>query len=321
MTRRGLGRGLSSLIPETMAAPSSSTDPAPRDAPGDGLPPSTLYPASSSLYQTAPTGLRILAVDAIGPNPRQPRQVIAPEALAELAASIKEHGLIQPIVVTSAQPHDPTPYFIIAGERRWRAARLAGLAEVPAVVKEASPQSMLEIALVENVQRADLNALEEATAYDTLMSEFGMTQEQVAERVGKSRVAVANTVRLLRLPDPVKNAHNEGQIHEGHARALLGLSHDREMVEAARLVISRGLSVRQTEELIRRLNSPAPPAESDDDDLGASPESKAIEDRLRDHLGTKVNLFRSRKGGRIVIHFYSEEELSDLYDKLVDEPL
>lgn len=320
MTRRGLGRGLSSLIPETMASPSSSTDPAPRDASGDGSPPSSLYQTPPTLYP-ASTGLRILAVEAIGPNPRQPRQVIAPDALAELAASIKEHGLIQPIVVTSAKPDDPTPYFIIAGERRWRAARLAGLSEVPAVVKEASPQSMLEIALVENVQRADLNALEEATAYDTLMSEFGMTQEQVAERVGKSRVAVANTVRLLRLPDPVKNALIEGQIHEGHARALLGLSQDREMVEAARLVISRGLSVRQTEELIRRLNSPAPPVESDDDDLGASPESRAIEDRLRDHLGTKVNLFRSRKGGRIVIHFYSEEELSDLYDKLVAEPL
>jgi ParB family chromosome partitioning protein len=143
----------------------------------------------------------------------------------------------------------------------------------------------------------------------------------VAERVGKSRVAVANTVRLLRLPDAVKNALIEGQIQEGHARALLGLSGEREMVEAAHLVINRGLSVRQTEELIRRLNSPAPPPASDDDDLGANPESKAIEDRLRDHLGTKVNLFRSRKGGRIVIHFYSEEELAGLYDKLVAEPL
>lgn len=310
MTRRGLGRGLSSLIPTTPA----STDPASIDPSGDGLP------------IPAPAGLRLLSVDAIGPNPRQPRQAIAPDALAELAASIKEHGLIQPIVVTSAQPNamypsPPTPYYIIAGERRWRAARLAGLAEVPAVVKEASPQGMLEMALVENIQRADLNALEEATAYDTLMSEFGMTQEQVAERVGKSRVAVANTVRLLRLPDPVKHALIEGQIHEGHARALLGLSETREMVEAAKLVISRGLSVRQTEELIRRLNSPAPPAESDDDDLGASPETRALEDRLRDRLGTKVNLFRTRKGGRIIIHFYSEEELSDLYDKLIAEPL
>ncbi len=301
-TRRGLGRGLSSLIP-TSSEPSSS------DAAGPGLP----TPAAG--------GLRILAIDAVGPNPRQPRQAIAPEALAELAASIKEHGLIQPIVVTSARPDDPTPYFIIAGERRWRAARLAGLAEVPAVVKEASPQSMLELALVENVQRADLNALEEAAAYDTLMSEFGLTQEMVAERVGKSRVAVANTVRLLRLPDPVKHALIEGQIQEGHARALLGLSGEREMVEAAQLVINRGLSVRQTEELIRRLNSPAPPPESDDDDLGASPETRAIEDRLRDHLGTKVNLFRTRKGGRIVIHFFSEEELAGLYDKLVAEPL
>ncbi len=295
MNRRGLGRGLSSLIPTTPAA--------------EGAAP-------------APAGLRLLPLDDIGPNPRQPRQAIAPEALAELAASIKEHGLLQPIIVTAALPTDPTPYFIIAGERRWRAARLAGLSDVPVVVKEASPQNMLELALVENIQRADLNPLEEAAAFDTLMAEFGLTQEQVAERVGKSRATVANIVRLLRLPDPVKHAVIEGHIHEGHARALLGLNDPKVMVAALDLVINRGLSVRQTEELIRRLNTPAPPRPVDDeDDLSASPETKALEGRLRDHLGTKVNLFRTRKGGRIVIHFYSEEELADLYDKLITEPL
>lgn len=297
MNRRGLGRGLSSLIPTTSVAEG------PAGAP-------------------TPAGLRLLPLDHIGPNPRQPRQAIAPEALAELAASIKEHGLLQPIIVTAALPSDPTPYLIIAGERRWRAARLAGLSDVPVVVKEASPQNMLELALVENIQRADLNPLEEAAAFDTLIAEFGLTQEQVAERVGKSRATVANIVRLLRLPDPVKNAVVEGHIHEGHARALLGLSDPKVMVEALDLIINRGLSVRQTEELIRRLNTPAPPRPADDeDDLSASPETKALEGRLRDHLGTKVNLFRTRKGGRIVIHFYSEEELADLYDKLIAEPL
>ncbi len=299
MTRRGLGRGLSSLIP---AAP----------------PPDTL---EEEQEQTSSPGMRLLPIDNVSPNPRQPRQAIVPEALAELAASIKEHGLIQPIIVTAASPEDPAPYIIIAGERRWRASRLAGLDEVPAVIKEASPQDMLELALVENIQRADLNPLEEANAYQTLIVEFGLTQEQVADRVGKSRTAVTNIVRLLKLPDSVKEVLMEGQIREGHARALLGLNDDQAMIEASKLVISRGLSVRQTEELVRRLNTPTPPEKIGEDDLSNTPESRALENRLRDFLGTKVNLFRTRKGGRIVIHFYSEEELSGLYDKLIDEPL
>ncbi len=298
MTRRGLGRGLSSLIPTT---------------PQEDL----------AEEQVASPGLRILPIDNVSPNPRQPRQAIAPEALADLAASIKEHGLIQPIIVTAAPPEDPVPYIIIAGERRWRASRLAGLEEVPAVIKEASPQDMLELALVENIQRADLNPLEEANAYQSLIVDFGLTQEQVADRVGKSRTTVTNIVRLLRLPDSVKNALIEGQIREGHARALLGLNDDQAMVEACKLVIGQGLSVRQTEELVRRLNTPTTPriVDVEDEDLSNTPESRALENRLRDFLGTKVNLFRTRKGGRIVIHFYSEEELGDLYDKLIDEPL
>ncbi len=297
MKRRGLGRGLTSLIPETSP-----------DITGPG-------PAPAG-------GLRMLPIDEVAPNPRQPRQAIAPEALAELAASIKEHGLIQPIIVTEGQIDDPTPYVIIAGERRWRASRLAGLEEIPVVIKEASPQDMLELALVENIQRSDLNPLEEAAAYQTLMDEFGLTQEQVAERVGKSRSAVTNVVRLLRLPAEVKNALLEEQIREGHARAILGLNDERTMVEATKLVINRGLSVRQTEELVRRLSNPPAPKEAGETDAApASPESKALEDRLRAYLGTKVNLFRSRKGGRIVIHFYSEEELADIYDKLIQESL
>ncbi len=296
MTRRGLGRGLSSLIPT---------------APPDDL----------VEKQVVSPGMRLLPIDNVSPNPRQPRQAIVPEALAELAASIKEHGLIQPIIVTAASPEDPSPYIIIAGERRWRASRLAGLDEVPVVIKEASPQDMLELALVENIQRADLNPLEEAGAYQTLIVEFGLTQEQVADRVGKSRTTVTNIVRLLRLPESVKDALMGGQIREGHARALLGLSDDQAMVEASKLVIGRGLSVRQTEELVRRLNTPTPPKSIDEDDLSNTPESRALENRLRDFLGTKVNLFRTRKGGRIVIHFFSEEELADLYDKLIDEPL
>ena len=293
--RRGLGRGLSSLIPTTPPVEPEATSSEP--------------------------GVHRLPLEDISPNPSQPRQSFAPEALAELAASIKEHGLIQPIIVTRSPLDAPTPYSIIAGERRWRAAKLAGLKDVPVIIKDATPQAMLELALVENVQRADLNPLEEAVAYETLIAEFGLTQAQVAEKVGKSRVAVANTIRLLQLPDFVKQAVLEGQIREGHARALLGLSDEQTMIEATKLVIDRGLSVRQTEELVRRLNAPAP-APKEEDDLSASPETKALEDRLRAHLGTKVNLYRTRKGGRIVIHYYSEEELADLFEKLVgDEPL
>jgi ParB family chromosome partitioning protein len=300
MSRRGLGRGLSSLIP-----------PAPPPAEGE----------TAAAERQPLRGVILLGIDDLGPNPRQPRQAIPPETLADLAASIKAHGLLQPIIVTAARATDPTPYIIIAGERRWRAARLAGLTEVPVIIKEASPQDLLELALVENIQRADLNPLEEAAAYETLMTEFGLTQEQVAERVSKSRVAVANIVRLLRLPEPVKHLLSEGQIHEGHARALLGLQDEQTIIEAAQLVVNRGLSVRQTEELVRRLNTPAPTKSPDDEEMMTDPATQAIEARLRQRLGTKVNLFRTRKGGRIVIHFYSEEELAALYDRLIGEPL
>ncbi len=292
--RRGLGRGLSSLIPST--PPFEATD-------------------------DAPTGVHLVPLEDIQPNPNQPRQAFDPEALAELAASIKEHGLIQPIIVARAEPGSPVPFVIIAGERRWRASKLAGLKQVPVIIKDATPQAMLELALVENIQRADLNPLEEALAYETLIQEFGLTQGQVAERVGKSRVAVTNTIRLLQLPDAIKQAVLEGQIREGHARALLGLNDQDVMVETMRLVIERGLSVRQTEELVRRLNAPAASAKGESE-KAPTPELKALEDKLRARLGTKVNLYRSRKGGRIVIHFYSEEELAQLYELLIgDEPL
>lgn len=293
--RRGLGRGLSSLIPTT-----------PPETPEKDIP---------------ETGVHEVALDDIIPNPSQPRQTFAPEALAELAASIKEHGLIQPMVVARSQDDASAPFIIIAGERRWRASRLAGLKTVPVIIKDATPQSMLEMALVENVQRADLNPLEEAIAYETLINEFSLTQAQVAERVGKSRTAVANTIRLLQLPMEIQQAVLEGQLREGHARALLGLSDRQTMAEAMKLVVERGLSVRQTEELVRRLNTPAPESTKSNDDLSASPEVKALEDKLRTRLGAKVNLFRTRKGGRIVIHFFSEEELADLYDKIIGEPL
>jgi ParB family chromosome partitioning protein len=256
-------------------------------------------------------------VAAIAPNPHQPRQHLDPEALNELAASIVEHGLIQPLIVSEAL--EPAPegvrYHLIAGERRLEASRLAGLHRVPVIVKEATPQQMLELALVENIQRADLNPLEEAGAYAQLAEEFGLTQQQIADKVGKNRVSVANALRLLRLPDFCKSVLASGQISEGHARALLGLEDDHElMLRALKRVIKQGLSVRQAEELVRRLRtSPTSPRAT----RTVAPETRALEAEFSQALGTKVRLSRSKKGGRLTIHFYSEEELQGLYEVLV----
>jgi ParB family chromosome partitioning protein len=278
-TRRGLGKGLEALIPVP-------------EGPAGGV-------------SEAP-------VAAIQPNPMQPRTRLDADALAELAASIHEHGLIQPLIVSQLGPEQ---YQIIAGERRWQAARMAGLATVPVIVKEATPQQALELALVENIQRADLNPLEEASAFQQLVDEFGLTQEQVAVRVGKSRVAVTNTMRLLRLPAEVKQALAEGIIREGHARALLALPRPEAQAAALKVVTGKALSVRQTEELVRRLLAgPPPPKEK----APVSPETELLEQEFRDTLGTKVNLYRSKKGrGRLVVHFYSEEELQTIYDVIV----
>jgi ParB family chromosome partitioning protein len=258
------------------------------------------------------SGVIQVPVSAISPNPFQPRTRLDPEALAELSASIREHGLIQPLIVTQ---QGPERYQLIAGERRWQAARLAGLPTVPAIVKEASPQQVLELALVENIQRADLNALEEAQAFRQLVEEFGLTQEQVAGRVGKSRVAVTNTLRLLRLPAEVQQAVADGTIAEGHARALLALPTPEAQTAALRLVLKRALSVRQTEELVRRLTAGAPVVKSK---RTMPAEAQALEEQFRQRLGTKVNLYRSRKGaGRLVIHFYSEEELQAIFEAIL----
>jgi ParB family chromosome partitioning protein len=276
--KRGLGKGLGALIP---------------------------------VSETGPTEVPI---DDIVPNPMQPRQGLDREALEELAASIREHGLIQPLIVSQVPDTEPQRYQLIAGERRLEAAKLADLTKVPVIVREASPQEMLELALVENIQRADLNPLEQATAYRHLIDDFGLTQDQVAERVGKSRVAVANSVRLLRLPDEIKGSLAQGQITEGHARAMLALDGPDGQRNVWKAVLGRGLNVRQTEEMVRRLTAGPRPKRLEQP---PSPETKALEDRFREALGTKVQLLRSRHGGRLVIHFYSEEDLQALYELMV----
>jgi len=287
-SRRGLGKGLGALIPSGGSSP----------------------------------GLRKVHIDAIVPNPHQPRSTFDQEALEELAASIREVGLIQPLIVQEIPAEDPTQpprYQLITGERRWRAARLAGLEQVDVILKEATPQELLELALIENIQRADLNPLEEAAAYQQLAEEFGLTQERIAERVGRSRASVANTMRLLRLPQKIKDALLANQITEGHARALLMLDDPKEQLEAFAQVLEKGLSVRQTEELVRRRRARQTPKAAHPRQRTRSPETEALEREFREALGTKVDLYRSRKGGRLVIHFYSEEELQALYDRLVGD--
>ena len=266
-------------------------------------------------------GVEEVDIDLIAPNPEQPRGRIEPEALAELAASIQTHGVLQPLVVTRQQQGGATTYHLIAGERRWQAARQAGLARVPVVVRETSPAGLLELALVENLQRADLSPLEEARAYRRLIDEFGLTQERVAERVGKSRAAIANVVRLLALPDAIREGLAAGTISEGHARALLGLPDDEGRLGLYAEVVRAGLNVRQTEELARRLReAPAeaapPPTRAP---RPADPDLIAIAERLQRSLGTRVALQRGAKGGKIVIQFYGDEDLEALLSRLLGD--
>ena len=271
--RRGLGKGLEALIPST-------------------------------------PGVTEVDVDSIVPNPRQPRQAIDPQSLEDLAISIREQGLVQPLVVTEVEGG----YQLLVGERRWRASKLAGLDAVPVVVRDVTPQQMLELALVENLQREDLNPLETASAYQQLVEEFGMTQQQVADKVGKNRVTVTNTLRLLKLPKEVKSALLQGQITEGHARAMLRLQSEQAQLDILKAVLKGGLNVRQTEEMVRRISEEPKPKTSV---VERPPEEKALEDKFRQALGTKVSLTRGGKGGRLVIYYYSEEELQAIYDLIV----
>jgi ParB family chromosome partitioning protein len=255
-------------------------------------------------------GIQEVPLVAVRPNPLQPRAEIRDQDLVELAASIQAHGVIQPLVVV----REGDAYQLIAGERRWRAARLAGLPTVPVVVKDVAPQQMLELALVENIQREDLNPLEEAAAYQQLIEEFGLTHEEIARRVGKSRVAITNTLRLLKAVDAVKQSLLAGQITQGHARALLALTEPEAQSAALRSVLRRELNVRQTEELVQVLLEPAVIRRSS---RSLSPELQAVEARLREVLSTKVRLSPSKKGGgRLVIYYDSDETLDDLYRRI-----
>ncbi|HSB68367.1 MAG TPA: ParB/RepB/Spo0J family partition protein [Candidatus Methylomirabilis sp.] len=239
-------------------------------------------------------------------NPFQPRRQFDQAALEELAATIRAHGVLTPVVVRRG----PGGYQVVAGERRIRAARLAGLTRIPAVVKEASDAQALEMALVENLQREDLNPVEGAEAYRRLIEEFGLTQEGVAERVGRDRSSVANALRLLRLPRRVREDLASGTLSEGHARAILGLEKQADQLKARDMVVKRGLSVRATEGLVRRLRDGTPTP--DRRQVAGDPNLLALEDRLRAVLGTKVRIVRNGPGGTLEISFFSHDDLTRL---------
>ena len=284
MTQKsGLGRGLGALIPGGENALSGN-------------------------------GVTLVLVDMVSPNPRQPRSMLNPEELEDLTASIRDHGVLQPLIVTPGDMDGR--YVLIAGERRLEAARLAGLTSVPVLVRQASDQQRLELAIIENVQRSDLSALEQAEAYRQLAEDFDLSHEDIAARVGKSRVAVTNTLRLLKLPDVIKNALIEGRISEGHARALLALTTPEAQTAALRTVLKQELNVRQTEELVRKLSGEKP---SRKPKPATVPEMAELEERLRSSLGTKVLLRSGRKGGTVTIHYYSDEELNALMERLLKE--
>jgi len=276
----GLGRGLASLIPQRPAGPSTVE----------------------------------ISVEQVALNPSQPRAHAEEEALQELARSIQAHGVLQPIVVQETVDG----YRLIAGERRLRAARMAGLARIPAVVRgPTSDRQQLELALVENIQRADLNPLEEASAFRRLMSEFELTQEQVAQQVGRARSSVANTMRLLDTSEAVQDAVAQGLISEGHARAIGGADATLQD-ELLRVVLQRDLSVRATEELVRRAR-PAP-VEAAPGGETVDPDLERVEAHLRTILGTKVTLTSGSKGGRIIIDYYGPDELARLVERLGGSP-
>ena len=293
MKRRALGKGLRSLIPET---PQRSARPE--------TPPSDPTPAGA--------GLRLLDLDQVHPNLAQPRQTFDEEALEELARSIKLEGILQPVIV---RPDKNGEFELIAGERRWRAAQLAGLLKVPALVREVGKEKVLELALIENLQREELNPIEEATAYQTLIHDLGLTQQEVAHRVGKQRATVANALRLLNLPDPVQQLIQLGRLSPGHAKALASLTSPELQIELAGRIGSAGMSVREAEALVARTvgrgqKEPAARPERD-------PNVVAAEETLQQAVGTKVRIQQGKKGGRIELHFFSDEELERMYQLIL----
>ncbi len=294
MAKTGLGKGLDLLIPKSASAGGPEAKKPEKKKPNEPEPSENIV---------------TLKISRIEPNKEQPRKVFDEESIGELADSIKQYGLIQPIVVRKNGDF----YEIIAGERRWRASKKAGLKEVPVVIREYEDRERAEISLIENIQRENLNAIEEAMAYKQLIDEYDLTQEELSQKISKSRTAIANTMRLLKLLPEVQKMVIDGKLSGGHARALLGLENEEAQLKAANKIIEGGLNVRQTEELVRALNAPKKSAEKkkpDNDFL-----YKDIEDKMTESFGTKVKITRKENGsGKIEISYYSEQELDRIYN-------
>ena len=306
--RKGLGKGINNLIPETdviRSTPKKKTE-------KKEVVKEVVKEVIKEVKVPVP-GDTMMKISDIEPNREQPRKNFDKEALQELADSIKQFGIIQPIVVQKKDDY----YEIIAGERRWRAAKLAKLKEVPVIIKEYSNREVMEIALIENIQRKDLNPIEEALAYKSLIDEYSLKQEELANRVSKSRTAIANSMRLLKLTDSVQNMLINDEISMGHARALLTLEQEDLQIEAAKTIVSKGLSVRDTEKLVKsilnpkQVKLPIPSAEAARYD--------AIANKLREKMGTKVSINHKKNGkGKIEIEYYSQEELERLLEMFDD---
>jgi len=278
MAKRGLGKGLDALIP------------------------------GGDFHSGTQSGAQQIPIISIKPNPSQPRNKFGEESLSDLANSIKEHGILQPLIITRDDTGDS--YYLIAGERRLRAAEIAGLEFVPAIIRDASLLEQLELALIENIQRENLSPIEAARAYQKLNDEFGLSHEQIASSVGKSRTTITNTMRLLNLPDEVLAFVENSTISEGHARALLGLATKKSQLAILDMVTKNGLNVRQTEDLVKKYTGSKPKQRDRKPD--PSPEVNDIESELRSILGTKVVLNHGDHGGTLTIHYYSQEELETL---------
>jgi ParB family chromosome partitioning protein len=295
--RSGLGRGLEALL-----GPQVQT----KEAPQDGR-------------QRAPAGdqLANIPLDLLGRGRFQPRVDMRPESLQELADSIRSQGVVQPIVVRpigTPGPGESQRYEIIAGERRWRAAQMAGIADIPAVVRHVADEAAVAMALIENIQRENLNALEEAGALQRLIGEFAFTQQEAADAVGRSRVAVANLLRLLELADEVKTLLESRAIEMGHARALLGLTQRRQQIEVAKMVASKGLSVRVTEALVRRMLNPQ---RRDDGGESRDPDVRRLENQLSEKLGARVAIQHSASGkGKLIVSYNSLDELDGILEHI-----
>ena len=289
MASKGLGKGLDSMIPPKRTARAQAQD-------------------SAANKNANKSGEVILKINDVEPNKNQPRRTFNEDSLIELSESIKQHGIVQPLVVAKQKDY----YEIIAGERRWRAAKIAGLKEVPVIIKDYSPQEIMEVALIENIPREDLNPIEEAKAYKNLIDEYNLKQDQVAEKVSKSRTAVTNALRLLKLDDRVQEMLINENISSGHARALLGLDDAEKQYNIATQIFDEKLSVRETEKLVKQINRPEQPPKPKKE-LKNDFVYRDIEEKLKEKIGTKVKINRKTEDkGKIEIEYYSPEELEKI---------